>query len=130
MTIKKSPESAFNRFYEALKISNDEMEQLIYEYAVTIGDFETVENLFFEKDFQPVNRRILSCAMKPNKITNNDTDTISSRVAALEFIDTIESSSMFHLKNPPKNVSLEILKEGGTQSHLDLDLQALPLLMP
>lgn len=68
--------------------------------------------------------------LSDDKITNNDTDTISSRVAALEFIDTIESSSMFHLKNPPKNVSLEILKEGGTQSHLDLDLQALPLLMP
>ena len=69
--------------------------------------------------------------LSSDKITNNDASTISSRVAALEFIDSIDApASMFRLKNPPKNVPLEILKEGGTQSHLDLDLQALPLLMP
>ncbi len=69
--------------------------------------------------------------LSSDKITNNDASTISSRVAALEFIDSIDTpASMFRLKNPPKNVPLEILKEGGTQSHLDLDLQALPLLMP
>lgn len=67
--------------------------------------------------------------LSPTKLSNSD--AVSSRVAALEFIDSIESpSSLFRLKNPPKNVPLEILKEGGTQSHLDLDLQALPLLMP
>lgn len=56
---------------------------------------------------------------------------MNSRVAALDFIDSIESPvSLFRLKNPPKNVSFELLKDGGTQSHLDLELQALPLLMP
>lgn len=61
----------FEIFQKAWASQEDELNKLIYKFAASVGDLETVKSLYYENDFQPAHRDALAEAQKPEITTHN-----------------------------------------------------------